>query len=94
MKRWILDANTVSSSTLKDRSKILQTSTFLCYFGHVIRHVISQRIPNSATSESALPKAKTEVIEIHISSHFGFVLSTVDRVIIRLLLSLAFMLAL
>ena len=38
-------------STLKDQSKILQTNTFLCYFGHMIRHVKSQRIPNSATSE-------------------------------------------
>ena len=42
-----------------------------------------------------LPKAKTEVIEVHISCHFGFLLlSTVDSVIIRSLLSLAFMLAL
>ena len=41
-----------------------------------------------------LTKAKTEVIEVHISCHFGFVLPTVDSVIIRLLLSLAFMLAL
>ena len=41
-----------------------------------------------------LPKAKTEVIEVNISCHFGFFLSTVDSVIIRSLLSLAFMLAL
>ena len=41
-----------------------------------------------------LPKAKTEVIEVHISCHCGFLLSTGDGVIIRLLLSLAFMLAL
>ena len=41
-----------------------------------------------------LHKAKTEVIEVHISCHFGFLLSTVDSVIIRSLLSLAFMLAL
>ena len=41
-----------------------------------------------------LPKAKTEVIEVHISCNFGFLLSTVDSVIIRSLLSLAFMLAL
>ena len=41
-----------------------------------------------------LPKAKTKVIEVHISCHFGFLLSTVDSVIICLLLSLAFMLAL
>ena len=41
-----------------------------------------------------LTKAKTEVIEVHISCHFGLVLPTVDSVIIRLLLSLAFMLAL
>ena len=40
-----------------------------------------------------LPKAKTEVIEVHIFRHFGFVLPTVDSVIIRSLLSLAFMLA-
>ena len=39
-----------------------------------------------------LPKANTDVIEVHISCHFGFVLSTVDRVKIRLFLSLAFML--
>ena len=38
-------------ASIKDRSKILQTSTFLCYFGHVIRHVISQRIPDSVISE-------------------------------------------
>ena len=81
-------------ASIKDWSKILQTSTFLCYFGHVIRHVISQRIPDSAISEWALPKAKTDVIEVHISSHFSFVLSTVDSVIMRLLLSLAFMIAL
>ena len=28
-----------------------------------------------------LPKAKTEVIEVHIPCHFGFLLSTVDSVI-------------
>ena len=41
-----------------------------------------------------LPKAKTEVIEVHISCHFGFLLATVDSVIIRSLLSLTIMLAL
>ena len=41
-----------------------------------------------------LSKAKTDVIELNVSCHFGFLLSTVDSVIIRLLLSLPFMLAL
>ena len=40
-----------------------------------------------------LPKAKTDVIDVHISRHYGFVLSTVDSVIIRLFLSLVFTLA-
>ena len=82
----MLDVNTVFSSTLKDQSKILQTSTFLCYFG---RENLMQPLVNEV-----LPKVKTEVIEVHISCHFGFLLSTVDSVIIRSLLSLAFMLAL
>ena len=45
-------------------------------------------------ANEVLPKAKTEVIEVHISCPFGFLLSTVDSAIIRSLLSLAFMLAL
>ena len=35
-----------------------------------------------------LPKAKTDVIEVHISCYFGLVLSTVDSVVIRLLFRL------
>ena len=72
VKHWMLDVNTVYESTLKDQSKILQTSTSQCYFGHVMR---------------------TDVIAVHISRHYGFVLSTVDSVIIRLFLSLVFILA-
>ena len=42
----------------------------------------------------SLPCSESDVIEVHISCHSGFVLSTVDGVIIRLLLSLGFILAL
>ena len=62
----------------------------------MIRHVTSQikeYLIQPLVSE-CLPKAKTNIIEVPISRHFGFVLSSVDSVIIHLLLSLAFMLAL
>ena len=85
----MLGVNTVYGSTFKDQSKILQTSTFLCYFGHVMRYVISQRIYLiQPLVNEYLPKAKTDVIDVHVSRHFGFVLSTVDSVIISLFLSL------